>query len=206
LGPQQVERAALEPEEQARADLYGLIGRLFYGPPDSKLLADVCRGPAPPEDAGECADDSPLSRAWGALQEACRTTYPPIVRQEYDGLFVGVGKAPVTPYLSAYAEPHAPDRHLLRLREQLGAWGLARRDSVFEVEDHISGVCDVMRWLIENGKPIADQRAFFQDYLYRSAAALFGATQKNPSAVFYQVVVAFARQFFELESSAFEMD
>ena len=61
--------------------------------------------------------------AWRELQEACRSAYPAVVRQEYDSLFVGVGKAPVTPYLSAYAEPHAPDRYLLALREQLGRVG-----------------------------------------------------------------------------------
>ena len=202
-GEQRSEAAVIEPEEQARADLYGLISRLFYGPPDSRLLAEVSRAPTAGDDAG---DDNPLGLAWRKLQETCRTSYPAIVRQEYDGLFVGVGKAPVTPYLSAYTEPTASDRHLLKLREQLGAWGLARRDSAFEMEDHISGTCDVMRWLIEAGKPLKEQHAFFEDFLYSGAAGFFVATQKNPSAAFYQAVAAFALRFLEVEKTAFEMD
>ena len=205
-GAPRIEMAALEPEEQARADLYGLISRLFYGPPDSKLLAEVSHSPVPPEDTVEEANDDSLSRAWRALQEACRSTYPAVVRQEYDDVFVGAGKAPVTPYLSAYAEPHTPDRHLLRLRQQLASWGLARRDTAFEVEDHISGVCDVMRWLIEGGRPLAEQHAFFDAFVYSGAPAFFAAAQKNPSAAFYQEVVRFTQQFFAIEKAAFEMD
>ena len=196
--------AALEPEEQARADLYGLIGRLFYGPPDARLLEDVSSSPA--AEVTEDARDIPLPDAWGRLREACRSSDPAIVRQEYDGLFVGVGKAPVTPYLSAHAEPHAPDRHLLRLRQRLAGWGLARRESAGEVEDHISGVCDVMRWLIEQRRPLADQRAFFRDFVYGGATAFCVAAQKSPSGAFYREVARFTLQFLEVEKVAFEME
>jgi TorA maturation chaperone TorD len=71
--------------------------------------------------------------AWRGLQEACRAAYPAVVRQEYDTLFVGTGKSEVTPYLSGYAESAAPDRFLVRLRDQLDTWGLARRVGVGEV-------------------------------------------------------------------------
>ncbi|HKA40666.1 MAG TPA: molecular chaperone TorD family protein [Burkholderiales bacterium] len=200
------ERAAAsspETEEQGRANLYGLVSRLFYGPPDPNLLAEISRG-EPGADGQE--GDGELVAAWRVLQEACRGAYPAIVRQEYDSLFVGVGKAPVTPYLSAYAEPNSPDRYLVRLRQQLVAWGLARRQSVFEVEDHVSGLSDVMRWLIEAQRPLADQRSFFKSFMYPGIVPFLAAVQHTPLASLYKLVAVFSLSFVELEKAAFEMD
>jgi TorA maturation chaperone TorD len=120
-------------------------------------------------------------------------------------LFVGVGKAQVSPYLSGYAQAASPDRYLVRLRQQLDAWGLARREDVGEVEDHISGISDIMRWLIENQHPLMEQQQFFQDFAYRGAIALCAAVQKSASANFYKPVAALASSFFEIEKLAFEM-
>ncbi len=160
---------ALDPEELARANLYGLISRLFYGPADPNLLAEISR--SDPE-AGQESEGG-LAVAWRGLHQACRSAYPAIVRQEHDSLFVGVGRAAVTPYLSGYAEPSGPDRYLVRLREQLAVWQLARRESVFEVEDHISGVSDVMRCLIEGQHALAEQRQFFESFCTIRAPFLF---------------------------------
>jgi len=192
----------LDPEDQARANLYGVIGRLFYAPADPNLLAEISRG-------GEGGDSSGpgegLIAAWRSVQEACRSAYPARVRQEYDGLFVGVGKSEVSPYLSGYAERSGPERFLVRLREQLTGWGLGRRESVFEVEDHISGISDVMRWLIENGHGLSEQKEFFERFAYPGVQALCVAVQNAPSANFYKPVAALTWSFFEIEKTAFEM-
>ncbi len=187
----------LEAEDRARANYYGLISRLFYAPADPNLLAEICRS--------EAGEGGGLHAAWRGLQEACRSAYPAVVRQEYDTLFVGVGRAAVTPYLSGYAEPSGPDRYLVRLREQLAAWGLGRREGVFEVEDHLSGVSDVMRWLIQERRPLEQQREFFESFVYRGAIPFCAAVHKTPSASYYKPVAAFAASFFELEKTAFEM-
>lgn len=190
---------SLEPEDRARANFYGLVSRLFFAPADPNLLAEISR-------SGEAGEGSGgLHAAWRRLQETCRGAFPAVVRQEYDNLFVGVGRAAVTPYLSGYAEASGPDRFVVRLREQLAAWGLGRREGVFEVEDHISGICDVMRWLIQKGRPLALQRAFFESYLYRGAIPFCAAVQNAPAASYYKLVAAFAAAFLELEKSAFDM-
>jgi TorA maturation chaperone TorD len=190
---------ALEAEDRARANFYGLISRLFYAPADPNLLAEICGSGAAGEGGGG------LYGAWRGLQEACQSAYPAVVRQEYDNLFVGVGRAAVTPYLSGYAETSSPDRYLVRLREQLAAWGLGRREGVFEVEDHISGVSDVMRWLIQERRPLEQQREFFEVFVYRGAIPFCAAVHKTPLASFYEPVAAFAAAFFEIEKKAFEM-
>lgn len=194
--------APLEPEDLARANLYALVSRLFYGPADPNFLAEISRAEPGGEDDEELGT---LRVAWQAVQEACRRAFPALVRQEYESLFIGVGKAEVTPYLSAYAAPSAPDRYLVRLREQLAAWELARRESVFEVEDHVSGVSDVMRWLVANRRSLAEQRGFFESYVYPGAALFYAAVQNATSANFYKPVAGFAAAFFEVEKAAFDM-
>ena len=58
------------PEDRARADLYALIARFFYAPPDTHLLEAIAEAD---EIVGE--DDSvPLAEAWRRLQAACAAT------------------------------------------------------------------------------------------------------------------------------------
>jgi TorA maturation chaperone TorD len=201
IGPENGAAATPDPEELARANLYGLISRLFYEPAASELLAEISeRG----SEAGE-EKEGALAEAWSGLLQACRTANPAIVRQEHDSLFVGVGRAEVTPYLSAYAEPSGPDRYLIRLRDQLGEWGLGRRERVFEVEDHISGVSDAMRCLIEGRHPLDDQQRFFESFVYPGGMIFCAAVQNAISANFYKRVAVFTQSFLELERAAFEM-
>ena len=191
----------LDPEDRARANLYGVIGRLYYAPPDPNLLAEISGG----EDSGQAEEGSGLVAAWHGVREASRSAFPAVLRQEYDTLFIGVGRAQVTPYLSGYAEPASPDRYLVRLREQLRRWGLGRREGVFEVEDHISGICDVMRLLVEGGHSLERQRLFFEDFAYPGVLPFCAALQNSPTSSYYKQVAALTWSYFEIEKSAFDM-
>jgi TorA maturation chaperone TorD len=189
-------------EDRARAACYALMSRFFYAPPDSHLLAEICNAPL---EAGAEAPAGGMGAAWSELQEACRNAFPAVIRQEYDTLFIGVGKALVTPYTSRYARQSAPDRHLVRLREQLEAWGLARRERVFETEDHISGICDVMRHLIEQDYPLEEQRRCFEEFVYPGVMPLFDAIDAVEAAGFYRHIALFSRRFIEVEREGFAM-
>ena len=191
---------SLDPEDVARANLYGLIGRLFYAPPDPNLLAEISRS-----EAGGEGGETGLVAAWRGVQEACRGAFPAVVRQEYDSLFIGVGKSEVSPYLSGYAEPAMPDRYLVRLRQQLSRWGLGRREAVFEVEDHISGICDVMRWLIVEGQSVERQRYFFEEFAYPGVLPFCVSVQNATSSNLYKPVAALTWKYFEIEKTAFDM-
>ena len=193
----------LSAEDRGRADVYALIGRLFYDAPDSNLLAQIGMDRETAEEAG---DASALEQAWRALQDACKRAYPVALKQEYDTLFVGVGKAQVTPYTSAYVTQSAPDRHLVKLREHLDAWKLVRNAGAFEIEDHISGLCDAMRFLIEQKASLADQRLFFEDFVYSVALPLCEAVMTAPASGFYKQIALFAKAFFEVEKAALDMD
>ena len=100
----------LPPEEAARANLYGVIARLFYAAPDEQLIAELQLGGSNPGDV------SALAKAWRAMIDACRTAFPATLRDEHTVLFVGTGKCEVTPYLSKYLVRHSSDSPLVALR------------------------------------------------------------------------------------------
>lgn len=192
---------SLEPEDKARANFYALIGRLFYDAPDPVLLAEICREPDAAADEGGA-----IAETWRALRAAARSAYPAVLKQEHDSLFVGVGRAEVTPYTSHYVTGSSPERHLVRLRQQLALWGLARRSAAYEVEDHVSGICDVMRFLILESRDEERQRLFFKEFVHPALVPFLAAVCSSASAAFYLQVAEFARAFIEVEQGAFEIE
>jgi TorA maturation chaperone TorD len=129
-----------------------------------------------------------------------------MLENEHTELFVGTGKAEVTPYLTHYTIRYATDTPLVDVRQQLRAWGIARRSSASEPEDHISGLCEAMRFAIAvQHRSDEEQRDFFDRFLYRGAIAFCDAVSASPKAVFYRSVACFARAFLDLEQEAFRM-
>ena len=198
----------VSPEDQARADLYGLLARLFYAPPDANLLTEL-RLASPPAEDGEplTAEGEALRAAWAQLVEACASAFPARLEEEHLQLFIGVGKAEVTPYLSAYLERAEGDNPLARLRGQLAEWGLARREEAVEPEDHISALCETMRWLIVGRKAGLDvQRQFFEQYLRSGGLRFCSAVTACDSAKFYRRVAALLQALLDVEHKAFDIE
>jgi TorA maturation chaperone TorD len=187
------------PEELARANFYGLIARLFYAPPDEQLISELLR-------AQPIEGDAAIAAAWRDMVEACRNALPVTLEHEHTELFVGTGKAQVTPYLSHYVVQHATDNPLVDLRQRLAAWGMGRREEVPEYEDHVCGVCEAMRFAIavQHRSP-EEQRDFFERFVHPGAIPFCDAVSASNDARFYQHVARFARAFFDIEKSAFEM-
>ena len=191
--------AQLQPEDEARAGVYGLIARLFYAPPDAQTLGYILNANAFEGGGG-------IATAWRNLADACRTAEPAALESEHTDLFVGTGKSEVTPYLTYYVVKHATENPLVELRQQLIDWGLGRRENAHEPEDHIAGICEAMRFAIAvQHRPPDEQKAFFDRFLYNGAAAFCDAVTASPKADFYRSVAAFARAFLEFEHDAFAM-
>ena len=196
------------PEDQARANLYGLLARLFYAPPDANLISEL-RLASPPPDDGEplTTEGEALKAAWAELVEACGSAFPARLEEEHLQLFVGVGKAEVTPYLSAYLARSESDSPLARLRGQLAEWGLARREEAVEPEDHVSALCETMRWLIVGRKATLEaQRQFFLEYLYNGGSRLCTAVNACENARFYRYPAKLLQALLNVEHKAFEID
>ena len=190
----------LPPEEVARANFYGLLARLFYAPPDAALLEAIAG-------AGEIeAEDGGIAAAWQGLARAAAGADPEAVRDEYDSVFVGTGKAPVTLYACAYSIRYSSEAPLAELRGELAALGLGRREEAPEPEDHIAALCDTMRHLISGLKsPLTMQSRFFGRWIGPAFEPLCDAIKRDPNTAFYKEVGHFAKAFFLLEQSAFEM-
>ena len=146
----------IAPEEQARANLYALLARLFYAPPDAQLLRSM---------ASETLEGE-LAAPWKELAQAAKEADPEAVREEYETAFIGTGKAPVTLYTTAYAIKYSNEVPLAELRGELDRLGLARRAEIREPEDHIAALCDVMRHLVaKQESDLSEQQRFFSRWI-----------------------------------------
>jgi TorA maturation chaperone TorD len=189
----------LPPEELARANFYGLLARLFYAPPDAQLLQTL----AATTDIE--AEQGGIAQAWEELARAADAA-PEAVRDEYDTVFVGTGKSPVTLYACAYSIRYASEAPLVELRGELARLGLARREEASEPEDHIAALCETMRHLIAvQQRDLVEQRRFFQRWIEPAAQSLCNAIEAEPRTAFYKPVARFAKAFFDIERNAFEM-
>jgi TorA maturation chaperone TorD len=190
----------LPPEEVARANFYGLLARLFYAPPDARLLEALAGA-----DEVE-AEDGDIGEAWQRLARAAAAADPEAVREEYETLFVGTGKAPVTLYVSAYLIRYSNEVPLVRLRQQLAGMGLARREEVHEPEDHIAALCEVMRHLVAaQPQDLEKQKQFFESWIWPAARPLCDAIRASERAAFYNAVAGFLMGLCTIEHTSFEM-
>lgn len=189
-------------EEQARADCYAVLARLYYDAPDAGLLAAIAAAVNP----GARGDS--LAAAWHDLALAAADAGPDALRAEYDALFVGTGRAEATPYMSFYLVPSGRERVLTDLREALARLGLARASSATEPEDHIAALCDVMRHLIVSGPRNAaphEEKSFFNMYIRAGYRGLCDAVMASPTADFYRRVARFTARFLDIEAGSFDM-
>jgi TorA maturation chaperone TorD len=196
--------SADDSEELARAELYGLLARLWIGPPDAALLSQfgvaITEAPQP---------GGMLEAPWQALVAAMRATTPEAAASEYDALFGGVGKPEVFLYGSYYLAGFLNEQPLAALRADLAAIGLARDEARSETEDHVAGVFEVMRYLIA-GDDVAvcnleQQRRFFRAHLQPWVDQLADAAQAQPRSVLWREVAGLTRAFVQVETQAFDM-
>ena len=162
--------------------------------------------------AGEHADSSAaagdLRQAWAALASAASQADCVALQQEYDRVFVGTGKAPVTPYASFYLSETGREKVLVRLRDDLSAFGLARAQSAAEPEDHFAALFEVMRHLAlagSDGGSLALQQQFFKRYIEGAYPLFCDATMGCESAVFYSHVARYAKTFLSVDGEAMLM-
>lgn len=194
----------LSPEDSARADLYALLARLWYGAPDAALLATL----AGAQEAFGIAPEGAFLRAWRALCNAALSADPARVREEYDGVFIGVGKAPVTLFATHYLGAIFKERILVQLRDELSALQLGRAEFAHEPEDHLAALCDVMRHLIAadcSDAALQRQQQFFSRYIAPVYKPLMQAVRDNGDTDFYRRVADVAQAFFDIEVESFEM-
>jgi TorA maturation chaperone TorD len=194
--------AAVLQEDRARADFYALISRLFYAGPDAGLLAAMAGAD---EITGEAAN-VPLAEAWKSLISAAAAMDAEAAQDEYDSVFVGTGKAEITPYVSHYLAESMKENVLVRLRAELAAMGLER--GAAEYEDHFACLYEIMRHLISSGSDdvaVQKQKSFLMAYLVPCYANFCAAVAASPNTNFYKHVARFTKAFLDVETASFEI-
>ena len=189
-------------EDQARAGYYALLSRLYYAGPDAALLEAIAGA------EGMVAEDgSPLSQAWSSLAMAAKAMDAEAAQLEYDAVFVGTGKAEVTPYASHYLAATGREKILVRLKDRLAEMALAKAQSAREPEDHFAGLFEVMRHLISESTDVAlqKQKPFFLQFIAPSYPAFCAAISECASANFYRRVATFTQLFLDIETESLKV-
>ncbi|MCL5775636.1 molecular chaperone TorD family protein [Limibaculum sp. FT325] len=187
-------------EDVLRADLYDLLGTLLARPPSADLIARVA---ALSGDAGE------IGRAVSALSRVARATTEKSAEREFNVLFIGLGRGELLPYASYYMTGFLHERPLAVLRGDMARLSIARAPNVYEPEDNIASLCEMMAGLIRGrfGAPatLAVQRDFFNAHVGPWAGHFFKDLEGAQGSVFYAPVGALGRAFMEVEREGFRM-
>jgi len=193
------------PEDLARADLYGLIARLFHLAPDQELL-DQITATAGQQDA---SDEAPLAKAWMDVVEVAKNNPAKAWHGEFDQNFISVGKPNVVLNGSFYMAGHLNERPLVNIRKALEGFGLESAVEVTETEDHISALCEVMRYLIAGDNVevsnLTNQKAFFNEHIRPWYDDLCDAIEAIPGMHLYHPVAVLTREFLAIEGQSFDM-
>ena len=93
MGTAEAVKIAVSDEDALRAQLYRVLARYLQAAPQQPEL-DIA--------AQLDGDESPLGQAISTVAKIAAKTEEGAIRQEYDDLFVGIGRGEVLPYASYY--------------------------------------------------------------------------------------------------------
>ena len=195
------EKAApkVAPEEELRAHLYRLLAFHLSAP----LEDDEVRAAA-----GLLGNDTPLGRAVSRFAKIAARTSRATLREEFQDLFIGVGRGLFVPYGSYYLTGFLHEKPLAKLRQDMERLGLVRNASVSEPEDHISSVLEMMAGLIDGAYgtplPLAEQKTFYATHVGSWAPYFFRDLEGCQVSPFYAALGGVGRAFMEIEQKAFE--
>lgn len=191
-------------EELARAEVYGLLAQLFYAAPPPELYGQLQVAPTVAPAPGAF-----LETHWTELVAASRRLSREQVADEYDALFVSIGKPEVFLYGSHHLAGALNEKPLVALRDTLARLGLTRHEAIAETEDHIACLCETMRYLIAGDdlavSNLAVQQSFFDAHLRPWVDTLFEQVAAHPRADFYRALSLFARDFVAVEAQGFDL-
>jgi len=187
-------------EDRLRADLYNYLGLMLSAPPDEMLLAQT---------AGLSGDDGDLGQAIARLADCARTTQPKTATREFNALFIGLARGELLPYASYYLTGFLNEKPLAVLRGDLAKRRITRAPNVFEPEDNIATLMEVMAGLIvgrfADPASLGDQKEFFNRHIAPWAGHFFADLEKAKSAVLYAALGSVGRAFMEIEREAFRL-
>jgi TorA maturation chaperone TorD len=191
---------AIAEEDRMRADLYNFLGLLLARPADELVLAQT---------ASLGGDESELGQAIAALARLAKRSKPKAVESEFNKLFIGLGRGELLPYASYYLTGFLNEKPLAALRSDMAGLGMARSENVFEPEDNIASLMEMMGALIvgrfSEPASLAKQKTFFGKHISPWAGLFFTDLEGAKNSVFYAPVGTVGRLFMQIEQEAFRL-
>ena len=187
-------------EDRLRADFYNFLGLLLSAPPQQMLLDQI---------AGLSGDESELGQAIRSMARVAKVTKPAAAEREFNALFIGLGRGELLPYASFYLTGFLNEKPLAQLRNDMASRGITRAANVFEPEDNIASLMEMMGGMIVGrfGAPAAleDQKTFWSRHISPWAGHFFSDLEAAENSVLYASVGTAGRVFMEIEREAFRM-
>lgn len=191
----------VSPEDLLRADMYDFLSAFLARPPSGILLT---------QSAKLEGDDSEIGRGIAALARLADAVDPRDAHSEFNALFIGLGRGELLPHGSYYLTGFLNEKPLARLRADMARLSIEREENVYEPEDNIASVCEMMSGLIRGrfGAPatISEQKEFFEAHLAPWVELFFKDLESAETSVLYAPIGTIGRAFTSIEQNAFRME
>ncbi|WP_394125503.1 molecular chaperone [Vibrio hepatarius] len=181
-------------QQTIRADIYLLLSTLFRQQPTNELIAFL-------SELETEQSESAMQQAWNQLKQAAIESQPQALADEYQELFIGIGRGEVVPFASWHLTGSLMEKPLASIRHDLALLGLEREEQVKEPEDHFSALCEVMSVL--TGEEEELQQVFFNKHLGTWFESLTKQVKNAKNANFYRAVADLTQAFMALEQVRF---
>lgn len=190
-----VASAEVSEEDRARVQMYGLIGALLAKPPEEALLQVLRQIEVPADES-----DNEMVAAWGLIRQAAERATPGGAGEEYQDLFIGIGRGELMPFGSWYMTGFLMEKPLAELRSDLKRLGFEVQEGVAEPEDHVAALCETMNLIISSPEiGFEEQRQFFKKHVDPWMGRFFGDLAGARSANFYRAVGLLGERFLQVE-------
>ncbi len=193
---QALAQPAISEHDLLRADIYSLLAALLRGVPTEAMIQWLNELETDEHDGSE------MGKAWSGLQLAARHVQLDQLEDEYQQLFIGLGRGELVPYGSWYLTGSLMETPLAILRQDLKLLGFEREENVKEPEDHAAALFEVMAFLIMSGAGSTTQKSFYERHLAQWIGRFFRDLQQAESAVFYSSVATLGRAFTDFETDS----
>ncbi|AXB31407.1 molecular chaperone [Vibrio campbellii] len=186
-----------EQEQTLRTEIYLVLSALFRSAPSEEMIEFLTSLEVDPS-------ESAMQKAWIALQQAAKDSNREALEDEYQDLFIGIGRGEVMPFGSWHMTGAMMEKPLAEIRHDLELLGFERDENVKEPEDHIAALCEVMSMLTGEEEDL--QQAVFNKHIAPWFNSFTQQLENAESANFYKPAAQLCEAFLTLEQVRFSVN
>ncbi|WP_274877960.1 TorD/DmsD family molecular chaperone [Vibrio harveyi] len=186
-----------EQEQTLRTEIYLVLSALFCSAPSEEMIEFLTSLEVEPS-------ESAMQKAWIALQQVAKDSNREALEDEYQDLFIGIGRGEVMPFGSWHMTGAMMEKPLAEIRHDLELLGFERDENVKEPEDHIAALCEVMSMLTGEEEDL--QQAVFNKHIAPWFSSFTQQLENAESANFYKPAAQLCEAFLTLEQVRFSVN